>query len=92
MTGGNKPTCRTCAALSDLTEPSDEVLQAAVALRGEAGMPKRWRQARDAIHLVVEMDFGWTRRTVFSVRHGDALAATVVRHSVLGRSVEKGEG
>ncbi|HEX6533586.1 MAG TPA: hypothetical protein VF041_03260 [Gemmatimonadaceae bacterium] len=53
-------------------------------------LPTRWRLSRDATHTVVELDLGWTRRLVFTVRHGDARAETVVRHSVLGGRVVKG--
>jgi hypothetical protein len=43
--------------------------------------------SRDGSHHVVEVDTGWTRRVVFTVRHGDSKADTVVRHSILGSTV-----
>jgi len=79
--------CRTCRALKVSAEPSDAVLSAAIAANG--GVPpsvKEWRTSRDATHLVVEMGHGWTRRTVFAMRHGATEPETVMAHSALGSS------
>ena len=89
LTAGPKRICTTCAALADVSDPSDAIVQAAVAARGDEGSPKRWRQARDATHMIVELDLGWTRRIVFAVRHGANEPAAVVRHSMLGTTVVK---
>jgi hypothetical protein len=51
---------------------------------GEPPAAKAWRTSRDATHVVVEVSHGWMRRTVFTVRHGQARAETVVRHSAFG--------
>lgn len=71
-------------------EPPDGVVAASVAANG--GQPLKgvqWRLARDSSHLVAEIDLGWSRRLVFSVRHGDNAPDTVVRHSLLGSSRKK---
>jgi len=86
---GAKPLCRTCGSLAELHDPSNHVVRAAVALRGDAGMPGRWRQATDGAHIVVEMDFGWKRKTVFTLRHDGTGPVTVVRHSLLGAKIER---
>ena len=77
--------CGSCSRLDVTVDPSDDLIQAALAANG--GKPpkaKRWRTARDATGTVVELDFGWTRRLVFSVLHGDLKPRTVVQHSLLG--------
>jgi hypothetical protein len=62
--------------------PSNEELAAAAdAAEGRAPDPRKWRAARDATHLVVEMSHGWRRRAVFAVRHGERRAETVMSHS-----------
>jgi hypothetical protein len=84
------PTSRVCATCTQLKadDPSDAVIAAAVRLRGaDAKSPKGWKVARDARHVVVEMDLGWTRRLVISVPHGDSSAQNAVSHSALGRKV-----
>ena len=58
--------------------------QAAAATVVDGGRPKSWRVARDATHRVVELEMGWTRRIVFSVRHGSERPESVIRHSLLG--------
>ena len=79
--------CVTCGSLTRLDEPTDALLAAAlVANAGEPPRAKAWASARDASHIVVQMDLGWTRRLVMSVRHGDTRPDTVVRHSLLGSS------
>jgi hypothetical protein len=80
--------CSTCARLELVSDPPDSVIAAAVALRGADGKTaKSWKVSRDASHQVVELDFGWTRRLVFTVRHGDSTASTAVSHSALGARV-----
>jgi hypothetical protein len=38
---------------------------------------------------VVELDLGLTRKTVFTLRHGDTVPDRIVRHSVLGSKQRK---
>jgi hypothetical protein len=74
--------CATCKRLAPYPDPSDEELAAAAdAAEGRAPDPRKWRAARDATHLVVEMSHGWRRRAVFAVRHGERRAETVMSHS-----------
>jgi hypothetical protein len=40
--------------------------------------------ARDRSHIVLELDLGLTRKTVFTVRHGSTVPESVVKHSLLG--------
>lgn len=83
--------CVTCRRLAPLDDPEDRVIQAAVAAReGSEARPKSWRAARDATHLVVELDLGWTRRVVFTVRHGDSAPDGGMAHSLLGSRPLKG--
>jgi hypothetical protein len=42
--------------------------------RGEPPQAKQWRAARDASHTIVELDFGWRRRLVVGVPHGEVAA------------------
>lgn len=84
---GTDGQCVTCGSLTALDEPPDAVLAAAlVANGGDPPRAKGWSSARDASHVVVQMDLGWTRKLVMSVRHGDMRPDTVVRHSLLGSS------
>ena len=77
--------CTTCRRLLPYPAPSKTELAAAnEAAEGRAPEPKRWRAARDATHLVVEMSQGWKRRAVFAVRDGDSTAETVVTHTARG--------
>jgi hypothetical protein len=77
--------CATCAQLAAITDPPDEVVTAALAATGGAPRSARsWRMARDQTHLVVELDLGLTRKTVFAVRHGGTVPDSIVRHSALG--------
>jgi hypothetical protein len=77
--------CATCAKLAAIANPPAEVLTAARALTGGAPKTSRaWRIARDHTHFVVELDLGFTRKTVFTLRHGDTVPDRIVRHSVLG--------
>ena len=79
--------CLTCSQLAATAEPPAEVVTAARAVTGRGGAPKAsraWRIARDRTHFVVELDLGLTRKTVFTLRHGDTVPDRIVRHSVLG--------
>lgn len=77
--------CATCRQLAPHPTPSAAELAAATeATDGRAPEPKKWRAARDATHLVVEMSQGWRRRTVFSVRNGENRAVTVMVHTARG--------
>jgi hypothetical protein len=83
----DRPTgsCATCLHLAATPDPADDIIQAAMeANGGEPPNAKAWRTSRDATHTVVEVSHGWMRRTVFTVRHGDERAETVVRHSAFG--------
>ena len=52
--------------------------------------PSRWKTARDAEHTVVEVDAGWKRRLVFSVRHGENVSSGGKTHTLVGsKSIEK---
>jgi hypothetical protein len=82
--------CSTCAQLAAIADPPDEVVTAARAVtRGEPKSSRAWRMARDRSHLVVELDLGLTRKTVFTVRHGDSVPDGVVKHSLLGSKRRK---
>jgi hypothetical protein len=77
--------CSTCAQLAAVSEPPDAVVTAALkATGGERKSSRRWRMARDRSHLVLELDHGLTRKTVFTVRHGSTVPDSVVKHSLLG--------
>jgi hypothetical protein len=79
--------CSTCRNLTPATDPSDALITAGIAAnRGEPAQAKSWRTSRDAAHTVVELDLGWTRRLIFSVRHGDTVPQHVVRRSLFGAS------
>jgi hypothetical protein len=82
--------CATCAQLAAVAEPPEEVVTAARAVTGGAAPGSRaWRIARDRSHFVVEVDLGLTRKTVFTLRHGDTAPDRVVRHSLLGSKPRK---
>ena len=77
--------CATCAQLAAVADPPEEVVTAARAATGGASKVSRaWRIARDRTHLVVELDLGWRRRTVFTLRHGESVPESVVTHSLVG--------
>ena len=81
--------CATCAQLVAVIDPPEEVVTAARALAGGGGggaskVSRAWRIARDRTHVVVELDLGWRRRTVFTLRHGDSVPESVVTHSLVG--------
>lgn len=81
-------TCATCAKLDPDADPDDLLIAAAVELRGlDATPPKDWKVARDAHHLVAELNLGWTRRLVIAVPHGHSRAERAVAHSALGSRV-----
>jgi len=73
--------CLTCSQLAATAEPPAEVVAAARAL-GKTF--RAWRIARDHTHFVVEVDLGLTRKTVFTLRHGETAPERVMRHSLLG--------
>jgi hypothetical protein len=80
--------CATCVKLAPESDPSDEIIAAAIELRGEAApLPKRWSVARDARHILVDLDLGWTRRLTMAIPHGQARAEHAVAHSALGSRV-----
>jgi len=82
---GDPTLCSTCRRLAPAADPSDEVLTATRLVRERlAARPKEWRVSRDASHLVIEMDLGWTRRLVVSARHGSDRPELVMSHSLLG--------
>lgn len=77
--------CVTCSNLEELSDPGDDLIQAALAANGgEPPKAKTWWSARDSSGVVVQLDLGWTRRLVFSVPHGDVKPKTVMQHSALG--------
>src|SRR3989449_10127446 len=83
--------CATCAQLATIADPPEHVVTAARAVMG-GGAPRAsraWRIARDKSHLVVELDLGFRRKAVFTVRHGDQAPDSVVRHSLLGSKRRK---
>src|SRR6266851_2331830 len=83
--------CATCAQLAAIAEPPEAVITAARAVIG-GGVPKAsraWRMARDRSHLVVELDLGLRRKAVFTLRHGESVPDSVVRHSLLGSKQRK---
>ena len=83
--------CATCAQLATIADPPEHVVTAARAVTG-AGAPRAsraWRIARDKSHLVVELDLGFRRKAVFTLRHGDKVPDSVVRHSLLGAKRRK---
>jgi len=82
--------CVTCAQLAAVSDPPDEVVTAALAATGgEPTSSRTWRMARDRSHLVVEIDLGLKRKAVFTVRHGDKVPDSVVKHSLLGSKRRK---
>jgi hypothetical protein len=82
--------CVTCAQLAAVTDPPEEVVTAALAATGgEPKASRRWRIARDRSHLVVEVDLGLRRKAVVTMRHGDKVPDSVVRHSLLGSTRRK---
>jgi hypothetical protein len=77
--------CATCRRLEPYLNPSPTELEAATdAADGRAPEPKKWRAARDATHLVVEMSHAWKRRVVFTARNGERRAESVMAHSRSG--------
>jgi len=83
--------CATCAQLAAIADPPEEVITAARAVTGGGGpkASRAWRMARDRSHLVVELDLGLRRKAVFTVRHGESVPASVVKHSLLGSKRRK---
>jgi hypothetical protein len=83
--------CATCRALAAIADPPEEVIAAARAVTGGGGpkAARAWRMARDRSHLVVELDLGLRRKAVFTLRHGDTVPDSVVKHSLLGSKRRK---
>jgi len=82
--------CATCAQLAAIADPPDEVVTAALAVSGgEPRAARSWRMARDHSHCVVELDLGWRQKAVFTVRHGDNVPDSIVKHSLLGSKRRK---
>lgn len=80
--------CATCLRLAPADDPPDHVLNAVVELRGgDASPPKAWKIARDARHVIVQVDLGWSRRLTLSVPHGVDRAERAVATSILGSRV-----
>jgi hypothetical protein len=77
--------CTTCRKLMPFGIPS-EVERAAAMEAADGDVPDRrqWRIARDATHQIFELSHGWKRRTVFSLRHGESKAESVIVHSKKG--------
>jgi len=77
--------CVTCRQLAVIADPPDDVLTAARAVTGGGPKSSRpWRMARDHSHVVVELDLGLRRKTVFTLRHGETVPDSVVKHTLLG--------
>ena len=84
--------CATCARLAAVSDPPESIVTAALAATGRRSAPRsprRWRMARDRGHQVVELDLGWKQKAVFTVRHGEDVPDTVVKHSLLGSKRRK---
>ena len=83
--GGGRRRCATCSKLAaDRDVPEAVIAAAVVAAGGDRKASRAWRIARDHSHSVVELDLGFSRKTVVAVRHEDMVADSVVRHSLLG--------
>ncbi|MEP6779871.1 MAG: hypothetical protein ABJC26_08285 [Gemmatimonadaceae bacterium] len=77
--------CKTCSKLVTTSDPTDALLSAGLAANGGEPMKSgSWRTSQDAEHTVAEVNFGWSRKLVFTVKHGESVPFTVVRHSMLG--------
>jgi len=86
--GSRGQPCVTCRKLEETYDVGDDIFAASITANDNQPMKvKGWRLARDAQHKVVEADLGWTRKVVFTVRHGDSKADTVVKHSMMGSRV-----
>jgi hypothetical protein len=82
--------CVTCEQLARVSTPPDAVLSAALKItNGHPKSSRRWRMARDRSHLVLELDQGLTRKTVFTLRHGSDAPDSVVKHSLMGSKQRK---
>lgn len=86
---GPRGRCSTCLSLATAAEPPAALVAIAAELLSGA-TPSRWKTARDAEHTVVEVDAGWKRRLVFSVRHGQTVSSGGKTHTLVGsKSIEK---
>ncbi|MCC6317308.1 MAG: hypothetical protein IT361_06395 [Gemmatimonadaceae bacterium] len=84
-------TCATCNKLIEATDISNQVLAAVDEARGgDDGRVKGWRTSRDARHVIVQLDLGWTRRLVVAVPHGGGEPEAIVKHSIFGSTKIKG--
>jgi hypothetical protein len=81
---GSGDRCVTCDRLMTTDDPPDNVIAAATVLFGERSLPRHWKTARDATHMIVDVDLGWTRHVVFTVLHDDNVASGGRTHSILG--------
>jgi hypothetical protein len=82
--------CVTCMQLAVVSAPPEAVLAAAQRItNGQPRSSRRWRMARDRSHLVLELDLGLTRKTVFTLRHGSEAPDSVVKHSLMGSKQRK---
>jgi hypothetical protein len=80
---GPRGRCSTCLSLAVTNDPPAAIIAAAAALLGSA-TPAKWKTARDSEHTVVEVDVGWKRRVVFTVRHGDNASSGGKNHTLVG--------
>lgn len=87
---GEPRRCSTCAQLVAVVDPPADIVQAALAATGSGSRTARsWRIARDHTHVVVELDLGWSRRAVLTLRQGETVPESVVRHSLVGSKRRK---
>jgi hypothetical protein len=70
-------------SLTPTNDPPAAVVSAAAALLGGATASK-WKIASDAEHTVVEVDIGWKRRVVFTLRHGESESNGGKNHTLVG--------
>jgi hypothetical protein len=89
-TTGGRRRCATCANLAAGDVPAGVVAAAVAAAGGDRKASRAVRVARDHSHSVVELDLGLSRKTVVAVRHGDLVADSVVKHSLLGSKTQRG--
>jgi len=72
--------CATCARLAAVSDLPDSVVEAARTVTDGERKPQGWRMARDRRHLVVELALAGGQKTVFTVRHGEKVPDSIVRH------------
>jgi hypothetical protein len=81
--------CSTCRRLGETDIPVEMMAAAIAANGGISPKAKTWNVARDKTSTVVDVDLGWSRHLVFTVRHGEEEPATVVQHSLLSSKRSK---